>query len=427
MRKFLYFFVLCCLIHDHSYPQVELKPARSYDLVEIAYDLVNVSSSEPGMSRLNIYLEISYDDLQFIKTNEIFEANYELSVVIYDADGDQVDGKIWQRQVTVTSYDATNSQQDYIFDHSNFHLEPGEYEVVISLTDANTKQSYAIRQKVLLKDFSERTFSLSDITLTNNVEVDSLGVKSIKPIISSFVRTVGNELFAYFEVYTDTVLDKMLKYEYKIINSDRKVVEKNVYERRLNLKRTLEYFKIDKNKLGHGVYSIVINAQYGSNKDEIRKSFALRWAGMPASIVDIKKATEQLKYIATKKEIDIIKKAAKSDRLKEFEKFWNKKDPTPGTARNELMDVYYGRIDYSNKNFGGFREGWKSDMGMIYIIFGPPNDIERHPFERGDKPSEIWYYYNLNRYFYFYDETGFGEYLLVNPDWRNMPKDGIYY
>jgi hypothetical protein len=54
-------------------------------------------------------------------------------------------------------------------------------------------------------------------------------------------------------------------------------------------------------------------------------------------------------------------------------------------------------------------------MGMIFILFGPPSNIERHPFEIDYKPYEIWYYYELNREFVFVDETGFGEYRLVSP------------
>ncbi|MFQ5627528.1 MAG: GWxTD domain-containing protein, partial [bacterium] len=72
-----------------------------------------------------------------------------------------------------------------------------------------------------------------------------------------------------------------------------------------------------------------------------------------------------------------------------------------------------------------FGEGWKSDMGMIYIVLGEPNDVERNPFDpvyrtsytssRPIKASEVWHYYHYNRYFVFIDETGFGDFRLSNP------------
>ena len=56
-------------------------------------------------------------------------------------------------------------------------------------------------------------------------------------------------------------------------------------------------------------------------------------------------------------------------------------------------------------------------MGRVFIIFGPPSDVERHPFDIDAKPHEIWYYYDLNRSFLFVDEEGFGEYRLKSPFW----------
>ncbi len=52
---------------------------------------------------------------------------------------------------------------------------------------------------------------------------------------------------------------------------------------------------------------------------------------------------------------------------------------------------------------------------MVFIILGPPNNVDRHPFEYDSKPYEVWEYYNLSKNFVFVDETGFGDYRLVTP------------
>ena len=51
-------------------------------------------------------------------------------------------------------------------------------------------------------------------------------------------------------------------------------------------------------------------------------------------------------------------------------------------------------------------------MGMVYITLGPPSAVERHPFDMGAKPYEIWEYYHINRSFLFVDNSGFGDYRL---------------
>jgi hypothetical protein len=81
------------------------------------------------------------------------------------------------------------------------------------------------------------------------------------------------------------------------------------------------------------------------------------------------------------------------------------------------MDEYYARVEFANKHFSHFMDGWKSDMGMVFIIFGTPSNVERHPFDSDAKPYEIWTYYELNRQFVFIDQSGFGDYHLQNPIW----------
>jgi GWxTD domain-containing protein len=171
-------------------------------------------------------------------------------------------------------------------------------------------------------------------------------------------------------------------------------------------------------KFSQGPY--LLNLEVASEKlhAETSKRFMIRWGDMPSTISDINLAIQQLKYIADKKEIDKLKKAGSDELLDKFVKFWKDHDPTPGTEINEWMDEYYHRIQYATDNFSVFREGWKTDMGMIYIIFGPPSDIERHPFDSESKPYEIWYYHTINRYFVFMDESGFGEYRLLTRSWE---------
>ena len=96
------------------------------------------------------------------------------------------------------------------------------------------------------------------------------------------------------------------------------------------------------------------------------------------------------------------------------------KDPSPKTDVNEVLIEYYRRIAYANDHFESYYDGWRTDMGMIYVTLGPPNYVERHPFEYDSKPYEIWSYYDINREFIFVDQTGFGDYRLYQPvygDW----------
>ncbi len=47
------------------------------------------------------------------------------------------------------------------------------------------------------------------------------------------------------------------------------------------------------------------------------------------------------------------------------------------TSSRELIRIYYNRVYFANLFFSSFKEGWKTDRGMIYIIFGPPRMLEK--------------------------------------------------
>ncbi len=60
-----------------------------------------------------------------------------------------------------------------------------------------------------------------------------------------------------------------------------------------------------------------------------------------------------------------------AEREKFIEQFWQRRDPTPGTAVNEFKEEHYRRIAYANSRFAGNRPGWRTDRGRVYVSLGP--------------------------------------------------------
>jgi len=65
--------------------------------------------------------------------------------------------------------------------------------------------------------------------------------------------------------------------------------------------------------------------------------------------------------------------------------FWLESSGEMDDAR-ELIRVFYNRVLFANLYFSSYKEGWKTDRGMIYIVFGPPDRLEKLPDE------EKWIY-----------------------------------
>ena len=108
-------------------------------------------------------------------------------------------------------------------------------------------------------------------------------------------------------------------------------------------------------------------------------------------------------------------------------------DPLNLTPYNERLLEHYSRVAYANLFFQPENkkvEGWQTDRGRVYILYGEPDQYERRPVGASENPYEIWYYNDLQGgvEFDFVDMTGFGDYKLVNstmrdelsdPNWRN--------
>ncbi len=151
---------------------------------------------------------------------------------------------------------------------------------------------------------------------------------------------------------------------------------------------------------------------------EKEREFVMRWGIVPSTLADIDLAIKQTKYIATSKEYDAMVDATTlEEKQKLFQEFWRKRNPSPAMQHNEKMEEYYGRVQYANEHFSHFTEGWRTDMGMVYIILGAPSSVDRHPFEGDSKPYEIWTYYDFDKQIVFVDESGFGDFRLVTPIW----------
>ncbi|MGA7504511.1 MAG: GWxTD domain-containing protein [Candidatus Sulfotelmatobacter sp.] len=89
---------------------------------------------------------------------------------------------------------------------------------------------------------------------------------------------------------------------------------------------------------------------------------------------------EDVVWIITDEERAAFKQLTNDEERDNFiEAFWQRRDPTPDTEENEYKEEHYRRIAYANEHFAAGIPGWKTDRGRIYIMYGPPDEIDSHP------------------------------------------------
>jgi GWxTD domain-containing protein len=89
---------------------------------------------------------------------------------------------------------------------------------------------------------------------------------------------------------------------------------------------------------------------------------------------------DEVPYVITDMERAAFKKLSTDEEREQFiEQFWERRNPNPGSPENEFKEEYYRRIAYANEHYSSGAPGWRLDRGRIYIMYGPPDEIESHP------------------------------------------------
>ncbi len=90
-----------------------------------------------------------------------------------------------------------------------------------------------------------------------------------------------------------------------------------------------------------------------------------------------------LEYLTSTLEFNELLKS--TNKKLSVDKFWLSTTKEINRSR-ELIRIYYNRAFYANNYFTSFTEGWRTDRGMIYLMFGPPKSVTKTP------EKETWIY-----------------------------------
>lgn len=152
---------------------------------------------------------------------------------------------------------------------------------------------------------------------------------------------------------------------------------------------------------------------------------------------------EDVPYIISSEERSAFLHLSTNEEREQFiEQFWQRRNPDPDSPENTFKEEHYRRIAYANEHYASGIPGWKTDRGRLYIMWGPPDEVDSHPSggsyqrpaeegggETSTFPFEDWRWRFLegigeNVMVEFVDPTMSGEYrLTMDPS----EKDALTY
>ena len=133
------------------------------------------------------------------------------------------------------------------------------------------------------------------------------------------------------------------------------------------------------------------------------------------------------KYLANKDEIKFYSQLDAEVGKREFlAKFWEAVEMGRGDRPAMKRSEYLRRVEHATKTYSSMnREGWVTDRGRVYILYGEPDHLERVQNEANSKPYQVWHYYELERgvQFVFIDRLGNGDFQLFHSTKRGELQD----
>jgi GWxTD domain-containing protein len=341
----------------------------------------------------------------------------------------------------------------------DFVVLPGKYELSVSCKDVNNPLNNDSLLSVFpVPSYDSRKLESSEIELCSTISQGESGgifYKNTYNVVPNPSATYGAGMpiiYYYLEVYNipDVKGDSSFTSGYEIRDSFGRVRKTSYRTRKKFGTSSVEVGTVNGSNLKTGAYTFsytVVDSAANSFTTSSRRFFVYNpglgkpeapdsniasaailptvYAAMGEQQLDNEFA--EARYVSTSMEKDQYKELSTIDSKRQFlYEFWEKRNSDQVSKSNDTRTRYLERVAYANDHFRtGTREGWKTDRGRVYIIYGTPDEIDRHPNETDSKPYEVWYYNSLEGgvSFDFVDRTGYGDYSLVNSTERNEIHD----
>ncbi|MEX0845074.1 MAG: GWxTD domain-containing protein [Balneolaceae bacterium] len=341
--------------------------------------------------------DIVYGSLVYSDRDDVFKAEVIIEIQISKVNE--------YKRVTIVARDEFTEtitseneriiySQDVFTFEKEFSIAPGLYNVQVSVVDKSSGQQSIRSARTELPDPEDDNSHITEIRILGKKSSDQ--ESSFKPATTYDIPSSYDSLRFVFQV-TNNDPDKPIELESQLIRfrSDTSIarpinfnnyspssisylgIDYNDYEVIQSSKRELNQpgsviIEFGFKDLKRGNYRLEVSSTQG-NESEIFKGrdFSIKSANYP-SLKTARELAKPLYYIMTNKEYEQIMAINNADSLKKaIDRFWLSNIQNSSTAKN-VISLYYERVEEANKQFSNFKEGWKTDPGMIYILFGPP-------------------------------------------------------
>ncbi|MEL6836630.1 MAG: GWxTD domain-containing protein [Bacteroidota bacterium] len=380
--------------------------------------------SSPQGTYLELYLHVAG---QTVEPQQLNDSTYQAAVDVLI---------FFEQEGQVVSYDKyrlnspTGERIVDFVDMKRYPLPAGIYDLKVEISDAQVPERIRRYSTSIDLEFSTTEVAQSDIQLlaaVEQTEVEGPMVKNgllMEPLPFNYYGRGANVLTFYHEIYNsataiagpfvvsyridkiengtgNTMLIGHKRQEPSAVNpivmqmdigelpsgNYQLVVDVRDRERTLLSSRSIAFQRsnpmIDVAKFEEAMAQVVIEEEFVYDLDESELEYSLRAIGpiLPQSDVEL---------------VDILLRndSIRAQRMYLYG-FWLKENRiNPKQTYDQYMEVARAVDNMYNS---GFRHGFETDRGYVYMKYGQPSDISRNENEPSAPPYEIWSYNQMER------------------------------
>ncbi|WP_390301748.1 GWxTD domain-containing protein [Gracilimonas halophila] len=358
--------------------------------------------------------DIVYGSLIYSENDDFLEAEFSVIITV-TKDGNSQElyvSESFQDTLRGDGEEVIYSQDVYKFERE-YPITPGNYTTEVVLIDNNSRKrnTKSVATSVPAKDSTESAINNVSL-LTKDSSIENADFKqattyhlpskydSLKfqfQVINNSPNTAFNFNMRLLKFQNDSSIARPLNFRnytpsslpYAGIEYDEfDVLESSIRSFSQQGNVIIEYNFQD---LPKGNYRLEVRSDNDSS-NEIYKAidFSIKNTNFPAVKTSYELAGP-LYYIMDEKEHDKLMKIDDPQEMKNaIDRFWLSNIQNSVIAKS-VVSMYYERVEEANKLFSNYKEGWKTDPGMVHILFGPPLQIDSFP-------DEMTWFYTYNRY-----------------------------
>ncbi|MDR9417722.1 GWxTD domain-containing protein [Gracilimonas sp.] len=378
--------------------------------------------------------------------NDSLTANFYLEITILEANNNEVIHRSAEKKVIQSMENSIVNSQKVISFAKEFEVAPGDYKIHVlasdevsgketfrettaSIPDKKEETSYITEIRILGKNSADTDNEFNALTLfyipakydslrfefqvTNNKADEPADIET-RLMKFKYDTTVAKPM--HFNNYhsSDISYEGIDYDEYDIVQSSVRMLSQTGTV-------NLEY---NYDSLEKGNYRLEAVLNKGTDREVFKaRDFSIKSYSYP-SISKADELARPLVYIMTTSEYENLMSLTTNKEIKKaVDRFWLNNIGNSNLAK-DVINLYYNRVEEANKQFSNFKEGWKTDLGMVYILFGPPwyvnkslnemvwsytyntSDPEKNfAFEAPKMNSKFYPFYNylLQRHSYYYE------------------------